>query len=71
MIRKELISFLTTSQAHMSFIDAIKDFPLGKINNTPPNVAYSPWDLLEHIRRTQKDLLEFMTAKHYKELNWP
>lgn len=70
-VRRQLTQFLTTAQAHMTFADAVKDFPLEKINAYPTNVDYTPWDLLEHIRITQSDLLEFINAKKYTELSWP
>ena len=71
VLRQQLVTALTTAQAHMTFDDAVKDFPMEKINKFPPQVEYSPWMLLAHIRRTQKDILNFMTEKTYKEGKWP
>lgn len=68
---KQLISFLTTAQAHMPFEEAVADFPPDRINDIPPHVDYTPWMLLEHIRLTQKDILEFLTNPTYKEPQWP
>ena len=55
----------------MSFDEIIKDFPMEHINDVFPHGEYSFWQLLEHIYRTQHDLLEFMTNPDYKELEWP
>ncbi len=54
----------------MTFDDAVKDFPMNEINTTFSNGIYSAWDLLEHIRRTQSDILEFIVSPKYKEKEW-
>lgn len=55
----------------MSFDEAVENFPLEFINTKPPNVAYTPYQLLEHIRRTQADLLEYITNSDYTDKDWP
>jgi uncharacterized damage-inducible protein DinB len=38
----------------------------------PPQYPHSPWELLEHIRITQHDLLDFLRNPEYEEkLEWP
>lgn len=37
----------------------------------PDGLPHSPWELLEHIRRTQADLLDFMTNEQYSAPEWP
>lgn len=71
VIRNDLISLLESGHAHMTLSDAVKDFPMEKINTIFPNGDYSSWQLLEHIRRTQADILDFIKNPHYKELTWP
>jgi len=71
ILRSHLIKLLEGNQAHMSFDDAIKKFPLKHINTKAPNVEYSFWHLLEHIRRTAADILEFMGSSKYREKEWP
>ena len=71
VIREELLSLLKGGNAHMSFSEAVGNYPVSKINDIFPNGEYSSWHLLEHIRRTQNDILEFIVNKNYKELNWP
>lgn len=68
---KELISLLKKGKAHASFNDAIKDIPFEDLGKKPNNLPYSIWQLTEHIRITQNDILEFSTNKNYKPLNWP
>ena len=55
----------------MSLRDAVKDFPMQHSNDIFPNGTYSFWQLLEHIRITQRDIIEFMINPRYKELSWP
>ncbi len=69
-MREEVVNLLN-SMARMSIKDAVADFPMKHINTKPPNVEYSFWHLLEHIRRTQKDILDYMRDPNYKEPMWP
>ena len=69
--RSHVIALLEGRQAHMTFEDAIADFPADMINATPPNVPYTFWHLLEHLRITQWDILDYSRNPNYKEINWP
>ncbi len=71
LAREELIFLLTRGNAHMGFEDAVKDFPESAMNTTFPNGAYTPWHLLEHIRLTQWDILDFIRNPAYQEGQWP
>ena len=50
----------TREAAHMSLDEAVADFPADEINTKPPNLSYSFWHILEHIRIGQWDLLEYV-----------
>ena len=69
-LREQLAIFLGT-QAHMSLADAVKGFPLKDMNVRPPNVPYTFWHLLEHIRIAQWDIIDFIRNPDYEELEWP
>lgn len=71
LLRDHLIKLLKGGNAHMTLEEAVKDYPLSKINDTFPNGEYSSWHLLEHIRRTQNDILEFIVNPNYKDREWP
>jgi hypothetical protein len=62
---------LSVRQAHMAFEDAVANFPEEAINSRPPNVDYTFWHLLEHLRLTQRDILDYIVADEYRWLNWP
>lgn len=70
-LREQLAGVLRGGHAHMTLDEAVKDFPEGKMNEIFPHGEYSSWGLLEHIRITQRDILEFITDPKYKERKWP
>ncbi len=71
LLRDELVSLLSHGNAHMPFEEIVAEFPEDKMNEIFPNGKYSFWGLLEHMKRTQRDILNFITDKNYKELEWP
>jgi uncharacterized damage-inducible protein DinB len=70
-ITKELIELLKKGNAHAPFNEAIKNIPFEDLGKKPHGLPYSIWQLTEHIRITQKDILDFSINKNYEELNWP
>jgi len=71
VLREQLANFLKGHEAHMDFLDMVKDFPEEHMNDVFSNGRYTFWHLLEHIRFTQKDILDFMVESVYKEPKWP
>lgn len=47
-VREELLALLRGGHAHMGFDEAVADFPSEAMNETAPNLTYTPWELLEH-----------------------
>ena len=70
-LRRELIQLVDGVGAHMSFDEAVADFPDDAINRRPPNVDYTPWQLIEHLRFTQADILDYIRNRTYIESDWP
>jgi hypothetical protein len=70
-LRRDLDRLLQGVDAHMTFDEAVAHFPTEAINSHAPNVSYTPWHLLEHLRITQKDILDYVRGDDYKELAWP
>ena len=71
IVREHLLALLNGGNAHMALDEAVRDFPEEKMNMAFPNGAYSSWQLLEHMRRSQADILEFIASPSYKEKEWP
>ena len=65
VLREQLLALLRGGNAHMSFDEAIAAFPAKHINTRPRNFNYTFWQLLEHMRRAQKDILEFIRDPDY------
>jgi hypothetical protein len=70
-LRVQIKALLQGGNAHMSFDDAVANFPMEYINTNPPNVPYTPWQLLEHLRITQWDILEFIRNPKHVSPDWP
>ena len=70
-LRDELVFLLERGNAHMSFEEAVAAYPMERINATFPNGSYTSWHLLEHLRLTQWDILDFIRNPDYEERAWP
>ena len=70
-LRDHLARALGWAEAHMSFDEAIADLPAGLRGQVPSGLPYSPWQLVEHIRITQHDILDFCRNPEYREIAWP
>ena len=69
--RQELLVLLDGAEAHMSFEEAVADFPAAAVNAFAPNVEYTPWHIVEHLRITQRDMLDYIQSPAYPRLEWP
>jgi hypothetical protein len=67
----ELVKLLRGGSAHASLKDALKDLPAELRGEKPHNLPYSIWQLVEHIRITQWDMLEFSRDPNHESPKWP
>lgn len=70
LLREQLSRLLGWEDAHVGF-DVAVDIPIDSRATQPAGLPYSPWQLVEHLRRTQRDILEFCRNPKYQELDWP
>lgn len=70
-LRDQLARLLSWEDAHPSFDAAVADLAPALRGRQPTGLPYSPWQLLEHLRITQHDILEFCRNPAYAELAWP
>ena len=70
-LRHSLARLLEWEDAHVGFDTAIEDIPEALRGQQPSGLPYSPWQLLEHIRLAQADILEFCRDPAYRERRWP
>ena len=70
-LREQLVRLLDWKDAHATFDQAVAELPSKLYGVQPAGLPYSPWQLLEHLRITQHDILEFCVNPEYAELEWP
>src|SRR5262245_29438049 len=70
-LREQLAKFLDWHDAHVGFDGAVKDLPPALRGVVPNGFVHSAWQLVEHIRLAQADILEFCRSSRYKEKKWP
>lgn len=70
-LRKHLVKLLTWQDAHAPFEAAVKGMPAELRGVQPPSLPYSAWQLLEHLRLAQFDILDFCRNPAYQEREWP
>ncbi len=70
-LREQLIKLLEGGSAHATFDSAVKGFPLDRIGMRPKGLPYSAWELLEHMRIAQEDILRFSISAEHESPKWP
>ena len=71
ILRNHLIKLLEGGDAHASFDDVVASLPGALQGKTPKGAQHSPWQLLEHLRIAQWDILEFAVNPEHKSPKWP
>lgn len=66
-----LKQFLIGGHAHATFEQVVEGVPVEDRGRLAEGLPYSLWQLIEHIRLAQSDILEFSLSSKYKEKNWP
>jgi DinB superfamily len=56
---EHLVELLNGGHAHIDFESAVKGWPVQLQGKRPEGAAHSPWEVLEHLRLAQRDILEF------------
>jgi hypothetical protein len=70
-LREHLAALLRGGHAHMSFDKAVRGFPLDRVGVRPSGLPHSAWELVEHIRSAQVDILRFSQSAHYVSPPFP
>jgi hypothetical protein len=71
VLREHLVSLLKGGGAHVNFDDAVKGLPVSLCGRRPEGAEHSPWELVEHMRIAQWDILEFSRKAKHKSPDWP
>src|ERR1035437_7540909 len=70
-LHKHLLDLLRMKGAHLNFDDAVAGFPAALRGAKPQGAPHTPWQLLEHLRIAQWDILDFSRNPTYQEMKWP
>jgi hypothetical protein len=70
-LRDQVISLLEGGNAHVTFDDAVKDLPPKFRGIKPEGAAHTAWELVEHMRIAQSDILEFSRDSKHLSPDWP
>jgi hypothetical protein len=70
-LRKHLTKLLESSEAHTDFETAFKKMPLELQGKKPQGADHSAWELLEHMRLAQWDIVEFTRNPKHKSPEFP
>ena len=70
-LRKHILYLLKGGGAHLSFDDAVKRFPSAIRGIKPAGAPHTAWQLVEHMRIAQWDILEFSRNAKHVSPKWP
>jgi hypothetical protein len=70
-LRQHLAALLTSESAHTSFDAAVADFPAALHSKQSTGTAHTPWQVLEHMRITQQDVLDRIGSANHRALAFP
>lgn len=70
-LRAHLLDFLGGANAHVTFGRAVEGLPTKLRGVRPPRAPHSPWQILEHLRIAQWDILEFSRNPSHVSPDWP
>jgi len=70
-MREHLLYLLKGGGAHVHFDAAVKGLPAELHGQRPQGAAHSPWEIVEHMRIAQRDILEFSRNGKHVSPNWP
>lgn len=70
-LRSHLTKLLDWHDAHVDFDGAVDGVAPELRGRQPQGLPYSPWQILEHLRLSQHDILDFCVNPAYEEMKWP
>jgi len=70
-LRTHLLELLAGKSAHIDLETVLDDFPLNEINTRLENAPHTAWELLEHLRIAQQDIVEFSRDANHVSPKFP
>ena len=70
-VREHVLELLNGGHAHATFDKAVGNLPVGLRGKKAKGAEHSAWQILEHLRIAQWDILEFSRDPKHKSPEWP
>ncbi len=70
-LRAEIAALLRGGNAHADAATTLSGIPADRVNEHPDGLPYSLWDLVEHLRIAQRDILDFVRDPGHDSPDWP
>lgn len=71
-VRDHLARLLDWEEAHVGFDSAVDGIPVAARGARADGFDHSPWQLVEHMRLAQDDILDFCMNPNYEQtMKWP
>ncbi|MDQ3062507.1 MAG: DinB family protein [Acidobacteriota bacterium] len=70
-LRRHLLELLEGKSAHIDLETVLNEFPIGEINTRLENAPHTAWELLEHLRIAQHDIVEFSRDANHVSPKFP
>jgi len=70
-LRQHLLELLDGGHAHATFDAAVRNLSVALRGKRPKGAEHSPWEILEHLRIAQWDILEFSRDAKHESPDWP
>lgn len=71
VVRNHVLNLLDARGAHVDFDRAVAGLPVEARGRRPEGMPHSPWEILEHLRICQEDILEFALSPDWVSPEWP
>ncbi|HWQ03545.1 MAG TPA: DinB family protein [Candidatus Nitrosotenuis sp.] len=70
-LRKQLVALLESSEAHLALEEVLADWPVRLRGVKPEGASHTAWQLLEHLRIAQWDIIEFCRNPNHVSPEFP
>src|SRR4051794_34910993 len=71
LLREHVLKLLEGRGAHADFETVMKKIPVAARGTRPKSAAHSPWEIVEHMRIAQADILQFSRDPKHVSPKWP
>jgi len=70
-LREHVLELLAGKSAHIALDKVLHEFPVGEVNTRLENAPHTAWELLEHLRIAQWDIVEFSSNPEHVSPEFP